>query len=615
MTQEKVLKTLKSLGLTDFEAKVYIFLAKKGPTKAIDATKGLKTSKQRLYPILKNLQSKGIVNSTLERPAKFSAVQFEKVLDSFLKARMEKTRRIQQNKDKILSDWHSIAIPESDTLTPKFNVIEGRSHIYSKIQMMIQDTKEKFSFVATINNLVYADQYGLFDAAFNHPLKSKIRFRFLSGLTIQNVNVMKALLKRIPKVNSSIKGKIPNLGLKLCPRMVIKDETETLFFIDNKDGESVNEEDDLCLWTNCKSLVYGFLAIFEDLWRNAQDINKKIDEIEVSKSTLKKNIFSDAETAYKKYLEALHSSKEEIMITTSPKGLLDYWNNIDLVKQCVERGVTIKIMVPIEDENIEVVHRLLKFCEIRNVSPFNQETTVIDGKQLFEFKQSALDQESHEESETNTCFKDVFQTIDQRYVKKMKNTLNNIWKASFVPSIHPLEEITILQANAKMIGSMGDPISLKESKEELKRIVGLNRVRLTFNRKMKMDVDERINSTSTQEIIQKIIFDVELAIENEPTLIGKAICERKMTIVPKKQVQNLIFQDHYKISFPEGRGFEGNAFIVLWNDFRETLFCEKSKAYASFRGTGEFEGQTINIGHSWRAFNYPIVWTGYLLKP
>ena len=158
MTQEKVLRTLESLGLADFEAKVYIFLAKKGPIKAIDAAKGLKTSKQRLYPILKRLQSKGIVNSTLEHPAKFSVVQFEKVLDSFLKARMEQTRRIQQNKDKILSDWNSIAIPESDSLTPKFTVIEGRSHIYSKIQLMIQDTKEKFSFVATINNLVYADQ-------------------------------------------------------------------------------------------------------------------------------------------------------------------------------------------------------------------------------------------------------------------------------------------------------------------------------------------------------------------------------------------------------------------------------------------------------------------------
>jgi hypothetical protein len=271
-------------------------------------------------------------------------------------------------------------------------------------------------------------------------------------------------------------------------------------------------------------------------------------------------------------------------------------------------------MVPIEGENIEVVHQLLKFCEIRNVSPFNQETTIIDGKQLFQFKKSQSDQERHEESETNTCFKDAFHTNDKRYVEKMKNTLNNIWKASYAPSIHPLEEITRLQTNAKMIRSMVNPISPKESNEELERIVGLDRIRLTLNRKMKMDVDERIDSTQIRKLIQKIIFDVELAIEDESTLIGEAICEREVIMIPQKQLQNVILQDRYEISFPGGRGFKGNAFIILENDISETFF-ERSKAYASFRGTGEFEGQTINIGHSWRSFNYPIVWTGYLLKP
>ena len=89
MSQEKVIKTLESLGLAQLDAKVYVLLAKKGPIKAIDAAKALKISKQRLYPILKNLKSKGIVNSTLERPARFTALQFEKVLDLLVKVKLE----------------------------------------------------------------------------------------------------------------------------------------------------------------------------------------------------------------------------------------------------------------------------------------------------------------------------------------------------------------------------------------------------------------------------------------------------------------------------------------------------------------------------------------------
>ena len=144
MSHEKVLEALVSLGLTQWEAKVYIILAKRGPIRASEAAKALKISKQRLYPIVKSLQRKGIVDSTLEHPARFSAVPFEKMLDLFVKAKIEQTERIQQNMDVLLSDWQSIAIAKSDSPPAKFTVIEGRPYVYSKIQQMMQDTESHY---------------------------------------------------------------------------------------------------------------------------------------------------------------------------------------------------------------------------------------------------------------------------------------------------------------------------------------------------------------------------------------------------------------------------------------------------------------------------------------
>ena len=463
MSQEKVLSILVNLGLSKLEAKVYILLAKRGPTKAKDAAKALNISKQRVYPILKNLQSKGIVNSSLEYPARFSAVQFEKVLDSFLKAKIEQVHRIQQNRDDILSDWRSISIVEDDSSPAKFTVIEGRFHVYSKIQQMIQDTREKLSFVATVPALARADQFGLFDAAFNHPLKSKIRFRFLSELSAQNAEAMKALLQKIPKANFTIEGKTPDLGLKLCPRMVIRDEAETMFFIDPKEGEFAGEQDNVCLWTNCKSLVRGFSTMFEDLWRNSMHIEKKIVEIETGKPTPTMQIISDARTAHKKYHEELHAAKVEIIVTTSSKGLVDHWKDTHLLKQLVERGVSVKIMAPIVGENMEAAQQLLKFCEVRHVPPGYLGTTIIDGKQLFQFKSPPSDREK---PETISYFENTFHTNDHEYVERTKNMLNNIWKTAYVPSAVTLEAIT------KITESAVDPLSELETKE-LDRIVGL----------------------------------------------------------------------------------------------------------------------------------------------
>jgi sugar-specific transcriptional regulator TrmB len=105
LSLELVIDTLVSLGLKRIDAEVYIFLAKKGPHRGKDIANALKITKQQLYPSLKNLQNKGIVKSTLKRPALFSAVPIEKVLSMFLKTRTEENQCMIQNKEQLLSSW------------------------------------------------------------------------------------------------------------------------------------------------------------------------------------------------------------------------------------------------------------------------------------------------------------------------------------------------------------------------------------------------------------------------------------------------------------------------------------------------------------------------------
>jgi HTH-type transcriptional regulator, sugar sensing transcriptional regulator len=141
LSQDQVLKTLANLGFDETDAKIYVYLAKHGLRKASEISKAIKLTKQHLYPCLKKLQSKGIINTTLEYPAKFSAIPFEKVLDLFIETRIEEARSIQQNKKEILANWRSLPIGETGAAS-KFTVIEGRKYIYSKIQQIIQETKK-----------------------------------------------------------------------------------------------------------------------------------------------------------------------------------------------------------------------------------------------------------------------------------------------------------------------------------------------------------------------------------------------------------------------------------------------------------------------------------------
>jgi sugar-specific transcriptional regulator TrmB len=71
--------------------------------------------KQQLYPCLKSLQKKGVVNATCKRPARFSALPFEKVLDLLIKANIEEAERMIHDKEKLLSNWRSMTPNNSES--------------------------------------------------------------------------------------------------------------------------------------------------------------------------------------------------------------------------------------------------------------------------------------------------------------------------------------------------------------------------------------------------------------------------------------------------------------------------------------------------------------------
>ena len=108
LSLERVLKILVSLGFTSTEAKVYIYLAKMDPQKAKDIANRLRITKQQLYPILNNLQKKGIVDYNSKHPALFSALTIEKLLDLYVKKTVNQAQIIKETKEELLESWQNI---------------------------------------------------------------------------------------------------------------------------------------------------------------------------------------------------------------------------------------------------------------------------------------------------------------------------------------------------------------------------------------------------------------------------------------------------------------------------------------------------------------------------
>jgi sugar-specific transcriptional regulator TrmB len=426
-----------SFGLTRMDAQVYILLAKKGSTKAVEIGKAFKMSKPQLYRSLKNLEGRGIVSATLEHPAKFSALPFDKALDLLAKAKMkqalEEAQRIQDERASLLANWQALSLGDYRDTSAKFMVIEGRNNIYARIQQMIAETHGQISTMTTVPSLIRADQFGLFEVGSQHPSKSKVTFRFLADLAEQDVPQMKALLNEITRAGINFEGRNPELGLRLFPRMVIRDQDEILFFIKSLPGASATEQDNACIWTNCKDLVQAFIGTFEQLWRNSTDIEKKIEDIEGGTIATKTYVLEDAEMAKKKYDEFLRSAKEEIVILTSSQVLSSYRKDMMMLKSIVERRVSVKIMVPITNQNLEAAQELSEFCEVKHVPMGYLGATMVDGKHIFQFTNQTPAKTPRSES--------IFYTSDLEYVERMRDMLNDMWANASAPSAATLETI------------------------------------------------------------------------------------------------------------------------------------------------------------------------------
>jgi sugar-specific transcriptional regulator TrmB len=114
LSLKRVLKTLENFGLSQAESKVYVYLAKVGPSEAKDLSRGLKMTKQQLYPALNSLKKKGIVTSRPERATVFAALTFDELLNLFMKLGAEQQKTIEATKKELANSWFDIAKQNKD---------------------------------------------------------------------------------------------------------------------------------------------------------------------------------------------------------------------------------------------------------------------------------------------------------------------------------------------------------------------------------------------------------------------------------------------------------------------------------------------------------------------
>ena len=294
MSQKKAKTILREFGLTSKEAEVYIFLAIHEVLKGGEIAKQTRIARSLVYRILKSLQAKGLVDSTLESPKRFVAVPFEKALDLIIKTRQEEARLVEKAKKDLLEDWRVISKAKPEARYEKFIVVEGNKKIYAQFFHMMKDAKNRFSGMLPVSAIARAEQFGVFEAAYRNPLKNRIKFQLVTDLNSQNSEALK-LLKPKLKAELDLKVRNPESEVTSFPQFVIRDNEEAMIFIRPEAEAATRKQSEVCIYTNCESLVQTYSGIFQNLWHTSTDLEASMSEIDTGKLQIAKKNLKTAE--------------------------------------------------------------------------------------------------------------------------------------------------------------------------------------------------------------------------------------------------------------------------------------------------------------------------------
>jgi sugar-specific transcriptional regulator TrmB len=133
---------LRDFGLTKNESKIYVFLSKKGPKKAIEISNEEGIPRTETYHLLSTLEIKGIVIPSIQRPTTFSAVKIERAIESIINNQQKKVEELKMLKDDMIELWNSFQNIRENNKSD-FSKLESKRKKYGKVRGAKPNFKRK----------------------------------------------------------------------------------------------------------------------------------------------------------------------------------------------------------------------------------------------------------------------------------------------------------------------------------------------------------------------------------------------------------------------------------------------------------------------------------------
>ncbi|MBS1267247.1 MAG: HTH-type sugar sensing transcriptional regulator TrmBL1 [Candidatus Woesearchaeota archaeon] len=248
--------SLRELGLTEYEEKVYLTLLKHGSLTGGKTSKLSQVPHGRTYEVLHKLAQKGFVSVLEVKPKIFKAVDLKTAVSSEINHQIDKLHKLENLIPKELKDQEHF--PLEKKIDQHISIFSGKKNMEKVIADTIKKSKK---YVKTM--YTYEQDPISVHRLQNHAIKRKVKIQHIATkLTRQGIKWMKRDIKR-------------GIQVRYYPveelRLTVRDGKVSFQTMINPR----NPKDRITILIESKELTQGLEHYFDELWKKAQ----KIEEI------------------------------------------------------------------------------------------------------------------------------------------------------------------------------------------------------------------------------------------------------------------------------------------------------------------------------------------------
>lgn len=247
------------LGLTGPDAAVYVHLCVGGAAKVSDLAEALHMHRNDVYRTTERLLERGLVQATVERPARFVAVPPTEVFDHEIENRLAAVENLRKSRTEVMALVEQLQTLAPSTPKGVYKILQGRPTIYAHRDHMLMHAKESIQWVTShVPALKHAEVSGTLGIMAQRAADG-IHFDVLVRTTPATKGALEQL-RGYPNVA------IREFECDVPVRFLLIDGKELLMFVVNDPSDSLYAADEVAIYTTAAGFVAAQQQFLQTSW-------------------------------------------------------------------------------------------------------------------------------------------------------------------------------------------------------------------------------------------------------------------------------------------------------------------------------------------------------------